>query len=412
MKFAYLIWMFSYVCSTCLSAEFVIGTAAGTGAPENNGDAGSALAINIGDPFGVEIGPDGALYVTEVRNHRVRRLDLKSNELTTVAGCGRRGYSGDGGPALEAELNEPYEVRFDYDGNMYFVEMKNHVLRRVDVKTKIITTVAGVGRPGFGGDGGAATKAMLRQPHSIALDERGALYVADIGNHRIRRIDPKTGIIESIAGNGEPTAPSDGQVAQGIPILGPRALCIDGDTLWIALREGHSVWRMDLATGVLRHVAGSGEGGYAGDGGPAKQARFNGPKGIAVDQHGHVFVADSENNAIRRIDVKSGQISTIADGQLLGRGNGNDGAAAANAQLNRPHGLCVGPNETLYVGDTLNHRVRRIKRRALVESRKTLPSGAANQGWSPARRELAKASHKTLVRRSPPKARCLLLWLR
>ena len=164
---------------------------------------GAALSINIGDPFGVEIGPDGALYITEVRNHRVWRLDLATSTLTTVAGCGRRGYSGDGGPAVDAELNEPYEVRFDPDGNMYFVEMQNHIIRRVDAKTKTITTIAGSGRRGFGGDGGPAIKCLLNQPHSIALDGRGAIYVADIGNHRIRRIDLETGTIESIAGSTE-----------------------------------------------------------------------------------------------------------------------------------------------------------------------------------------------------------------
>ena len=171
-----------------------------------------ARTINVGDPFGVEIGPDGALYVTEVRNHRVLRVDLATGELTTVAGCGRRGYSGDGGPAVAAELNEPYEVRFDGDGNMLFVEMQNHIVRRVDDKTKIITTVAGTGQKGFGGDDGPATKAQLNQPHSIALDSKGAIYIADIGNHRIRRIDPATGIIQSIAGSSQRRLPAEGQV--------------------------------------------------------------------------------------------------------------------------------------------------------------------------------------------------------
>ena len=223
--------------------------------------AGPARTINVGDPFGVEIGPDGALYVTEVRNHRVMRIDLATGELTTVAGCGRRGYSGDGGPAVAAELNEPYEVRFDSDGKMLFVEMQNHIVRRVDGKTKIITTVAGTGQKGFGGDDGPATKAQLNQPHSIALDGSGAIYIADIGNHRIRRIDPATGIIQSIAGSSQRRLPVEGQIARGNPMLGPRALYIHDNTLWIALREGHSIWRMDLADGILHHVSGTGQGG-------------------------------------------------------------------------------------------------------------------------------------------------------
>jgi sugar lactone lactonase YvrE len=334
---------------------------AGTGAPENNGDSGPAGAINIGDPFGVEIGPDGALYVTEVRNHRIRRLDLTTGKLTTVAGCGRRGYSGDGGPAVDAELNEPYEVRFDTGGNLYFVEMKNHVVRRIDGKTRLISTVAGNGRQGFGGDGGPAIDALFSQPHSIALDGNRALYVADIGNHRIRRIDLKTGVIESIAGNSQRRLPQDGQIARGNPILGPRALFVDRDTLWIALREGHSIWRMNLADGILRHVAGTGQIGFTGDGGPAAEARFNGPKGIAVGPNGNVYVADSENNAIRRIDLQSGVIATVASGDSKDKGGAVNRGAATDAQLNRPHGLCVAPDGAVFIGDTLNHRVRRVR---------------------------------------------------
>ncbi len=255
-----------------------IDTVAGTGQKDNNGGAGVATQVNIGAPFGTEIGPDGALYVTEVGNHRVFRVDLKSGQLTTVAGCGRQGYSGDGGPATEAELNEPYEVRFDKDGNMYFVEMRNHIIRKVDAKTRIISTIAGTGKPGYGGDGGPATKALFKNPHSIALDDRGGLYVADIANHRIRRIDLETGIVESIAGDGQRQLPREGQTARGNPVLGPRALFIQGTTMWVALREGHSVWTLDLANGEWSHIAGTGQKGFSGDGGRAKAATFNGPK--------------------------------------------------------------------------------------------------------------------------------------
>jgi DNA-binding beta-propeller fold protein YncE len=290
----------------------------------------------------------------------VLRVDLATGELTTVAGCGRRGYAGDGGPATKAELNEPYEVRFDRDGNMYFLEMQNHIVRRVDGTTQIITTVAGTGEKGFGGDDGPATKAQLNQPHSIALDASGAVYIADIGNHRIRRIDPVTGIIQSIAGNSQRRLPVEGQVARGNPILGPRALYIHDNTMWIALREGHSVWRMDLADGTLHRVAGTGKVGFTGDGGPAIDATFNGPKGIALGPDGNLVVADTENHAIRRIDRSSGTIATIAGGGPQNAGGAGDGGPAAQAKLNRPHGICVGPDGAIYVGDTLNHRVRRI----------------------------------------------------
>jgi streptogramin lyase len=343
-------------CGACQAGDVLIETVAGTGAAVNNGDSGHVSTINIGNPFGVVIGPDGALYVTEIQNHRVLRVDLNLGRVSTIAGCGRKGYLGDGGPAVEAELNEPYEVRVDRSGNMYFVEMRNHVIRRVDAKTKTISTVAGDGRAGFRGDSGPATEAQLNQPHSIALDSEGAIYIADIGNHRIRRIDPKTGRIESIAGNGERKLPHDGQVARDQPMIGPRALDIDGDTLWIALREGHGVWRMSLEDGVLHHVAGTGKAGFTGDGGPAARATFNGPKGIAVGLNGDVFVVDSANNAIRWIDAESGKVATLIGGEV-----GTINAGDQNSQLNQPHGLCVAKDGAVFIGDTGNHRVLRVR---------------------------------------------------
>jgi sugar lactone lactonase YvrE len=338
-----------------------IETIAGTGKGENNGERGAARKINVGQPFGVEIGPDGALYICEVQNHRVLRLDLKSGELTTVAGNGTKGYSGDGGPATKAQLNEPYEVRFDRVGNMLFVEMQNQLVRKVDAKTGVISTVAGTGKKGFGGDGGPATAALFSSPHSIALDAADNLYIADIANHRIRKVDAKTGIVTTIAGNGETKQPVDGQTAAGNPMIGPRALFIDGETLWIALREGHSVWRMDLGGGLLKHVAGTGQKGFTGDGGPAAKATFNGPKGIAIGPDKCIYVADTENHAIRKIDLRSGVISTVAGNGPSQKGASGDGGPATMATMDRPHGICVAADGALYIGDTLNHRVRRVK---------------------------------------------------
>ncbi|MEX2176245.1 MAG: hypothetical protein WD872_17925 [Pirellulaceae bacterium] len=338
-----------------------IETIAGTGQPADGEAEGLALQTNIGDPFGVEIGPDGALYICEVRNHRVRRLDLATNELTTVAGCGKMGYDGEGGPATAARLNEPYEVRFDRAGNMLFVEMKNHLVRKVAAKTGRISTIAGTGQPGFGGDGGPATAAQLNIPHSIALDTDNNLYIADIGNHRIRRVDAKTGRISTVAGNGEKRPPTDGGPAAGKPMIGPRALFIESGTLWIALREGHSIWKLDLKSGLLAHVAGTGKKGFSGDGGPAASATFDGPKGIAVSQDRGVFVVDTENQAIRRIDLKTGTITTVAGQGPRHPGGTGDGGPATAATLDRPHGICLGPEGAIFIGDTLNHRVRRVR---------------------------------------------------
>ena len=174
------------------SALFAQGLSviAGTGTAGFSGDGGPGTQAQINNPYGLVTGPDGALYFCEIGNHRVRRLDLKTGIISTFAGSGRKGYAGDGGPALEAAMNEPYELRFDKSGNLFIDEMQNHVIRRVDAKTKLITTIAGTGVAGFSGDGGPATAAQLRQPHSIVFDAQGRLLICDIGNHRVRRVDP------------------------------------------------------------------------------------------------------------------------------------------------------------------------------------------------------------------------------
>lgn len=351
------------VTSNARSAEprHRIDTIAGSGqAGDLPAGGGQALAVPVNQPFGVEHGPDGALYITSIGQHRVLRLDPESGRLSSVAGNGTQGYAGDDGAATEAALNEPYEVRFDRSGNMYFVEMMNHLIRRVDAQTGRISTISGAPTAGLQGDGGPARAARFKQPHSIALDDRGHLYVADIGNHRIRRIDLNSAQIDSIAGNGEKALPTSGSQAKGNPILGPRALSIAGRTLWIALREGNSVWRLNLDTGLIHHVAGTGKSGYSGDG-PVDSATFNGPKGIAATPDGAVLVVDSENQVIRRIDPKNAQVVTIAGLGPQARGFAGDGGAdALGAKFDRPHGIGVSPDGSNYIGDTNNHRVRRI----------------------------------------------------
>jgi sugar lactone lactonase YvrE len=341
------------------AGEAAIRTVAGSGRTGLGAASGPALEFAIDQPFGVELGADGSLYICEVGNHRVLRLDAESKRVETIAGNGRKGYSGDGGPALEASLNEPYEVRLDAEGDIYFVEMQGAVVRRVDARTRRIETIAGTGASGFSGDGGAAVKAQLRQPHSIALDGKGGLYIADIGNHRIRRVALASGIIETVAGTGERVLPRDGAVAAGSPIEGPRALHIAGGTLWIALREGHSVWAMDLETRRLSHIAGTGTRGYRD--GAAKEAAFDGPKGIVHGPGEELFVVDTENQAIRRIDLKTRQVATVAGSGPDARGFGGDGGPAVKAKLDRPHGITTDARGQLYIGDTNNHRVRVVE---------------------------------------------------
>lgn len=333
-----------------------VTTVAGTGKDEYTGDDGPGTKAGIGGPFGVVVGPDDALYICETTNHVVRRLDRKTGRVTTVAGTGKKGYAGDGGPAVKALLNEPYEIRFDGDGHMFFVEMRNQLVRRVDAKTGIISTVAGTGTKGFSGDGGPAVKATMSSPHSIALDASGNLYICDIGNHRIRRVDLKTGIISTFAGTGEKKRTPDGAPLAGTPLNGPRALDFDGrSNLFLALREGNAVYRIDLKTKTLHHLAGTGQKGFSGDGADAKAALLSGPKGIAVGPNGDVYLADTESHTIRVIRRRTGFIETIVgDGR---RGDGPDGTPR-KCRLARPHGVFVDKRGNVYIGDSSNNRVR------------------------------------------------------
>jgi sugar lactone lactonase YvrE len=239
---------------------------------------------------------------------------------------------------------------------MFFVEMRNHLVRRVDAKTGVISTIAGTGEAGFSGDGGPAKQAQFRQPHSIAFDSKGLLYVADIGNHRVRRVNLGTGIIETFAGTGEKAATPDGSPLDGTPLNGPRAIAFDrrGD-MYLALREGNAVYRIDTGSLTLHHIAGTGEQGYTGDGGPAKMAKLSGPKGIEVGPAGGVYIADTESHTIRRIDLRSGVITTVAgDGSVH---DGPDGDPL-KCGLSRPHGVFVDRGGRVYIGDSENHRIR------------------------------------------------------
>ncbi len=336
-----------------------VTTIAGTGIAGYSGDGGPGDRAQLNNPYGLTMGPDGALYICEVDSHVVRRLDLGTRRISTVAGNSQPGYSGDGGPATQASLNQPYEVRFDRAGNMYFVEMRNHIVRRVDARTRIISTIAGIGRAGFSGDGGPAAQAELRQPHSIAFDPQGRLLICDIGNHRVRRVDVNSGLIETWLGTGERKPTRDGAPLEGTPLNGPRAIDLDPQgNLYLALREGNAVYMVNPRSGRFHHIAGTGESGYSGDGGPAKLARLSGPKGIAYAPDGNLYIADTESHTIRRIDLKNGVITTV-----LGTGQRGDGPEddPLGCRTARPHGVFVDRRGVVYVGDSEAHRVRLLR---------------------------------------------------
>jgi DNA-binding beta-propeller fold protein YncE len=312
----------------------------------------------VNNPYGLVIGPDQALYFCDLDNQRIRRLDLKTRRTSTVAGNGKKGYSGDAGPATGASLNMPHEIQFDAVGHLYIVERDNHVIRKVDARTGVASTFAGTGTPGFAGDGGAAARAQLRQPHSIAVDPgRNRLLICDTGNHRVRAVDYATGVLESFGGTGERRSTPDGAPLSGTPLNGPRTIVFDraGD-LYVALREGNAIYRVDVRARTIHHVAGTGEQGYSGDGGQARSAKLAGPKGLAWSR-GLLYVADTENHVIREIDLTTGVIRTV-----LGTGQRGDGPEPdpLRCALSRPHGVFVDGRGVLYVGDSEAHRIRTV----------------------------------------------------
>jgi sugar lactone lactonase YvrE len=277
-----------------------------------------------------------------------------------VAGSGSAGFSGDGGSATKAQLNEPYGIVLDASGNVFIVDRLNRRVRRVDGRTGIITTVAGNGTKTYSGDGGPAIAAGLVEPNGVALDRGGHfLLIADVGGNRVRRVDLATGLISTFAGTGRARHDGDGQPAVGASLWGARAVDVGPDgAVYILEREGNTLRVVNPSTTVITTIAGTGAKGSSGDGGPARLATFNGPKELAVDAKGNIWVVDTENHAIRFIDATTRVIQTVAGhGQP---GSGGDGGPATSAELDRPHGVAASPDGTFWIGDTHNHRIRRV----------------------------------------------------
>ena len=352
----FLLAMLSAAMLLSAARAATVTTFAGTGAKGFSGDGGLATAAQLNNPFAVARGPDGALYICDVDNHRIRRVTT-DGRISTYAGNGRRDHTGDGGPATAAALNEPYEMAWDQAGHLYVVERLNHLVRRVDAKSGVISTVAGHGQPGFAGDGGPAKDAQFNQPHSLAFDAAGDLYICDILNHRVRKIAMKTRTISTWSGTGEKKTAPDGSPITGSPLHGPRALAFAPDgKCWLALREGNAVLLLDPQASTLQRVAGTGKSGFTGNGGPALAATLAGPKCVALDAAGNVYLADTESHSIRFIDVTKGTVEVLAGNGR--KGDGPDGSDPLACQLARPHGVFVDKDGAIHIGDSENHRVR------------------------------------------------------
>jgi sugar lactone lactonase YvrE len=391
-----------------------ISTVAGNGQPGHSGDGGPAVAASVNEPKNIAIGPGGHLFIADSENHVVRRVDLHTGVIVTIAGRsmepipgevaggvqddplpmdeddplggptqevtsrftqsrdvsgtvrfvtgtqpGAKRFSGDGGPAVEAQLNFPGAVAVDEQGHVYIADTMNHRIRKVDANSGVITSIAGTGQKRWSGDGGPAVSAALNEPVALALDRNGRLYIADQSNHRVRRLDLATGIITTVAGTGEAAYSGDGMPGHEAALSGPSGLAVGVDgTLYIADTFNGRIRKVDVDTGVISTVAGDGSE-YRYQGNPDEfSTSLSRPYGIALEADRHLLVTDSDSHLIRRWHRLKKIITRVAG--IGTAGYSGDGGLPLESSLNYPFGVAVDHQGNIYIADTFNHRIRMI----------------------------------------------------
>jgi DNA-binding beta-propeller fold protein YncE len=307
--------------------QWTLSTIAGTGEQGFGGDGGPATQALLNNPFDLAFDPAGNLCFSDTYNHCLRRIDARTGIITRIAGTGKAGCDGDGGPATRATMNQPYGIVIDPAGNIFVADRLNKRVRRIDGASGVISTLA-----------------ILVEPNGLALDRaHRRLFIADVADHRVQVVDLASGNISTFAGTGEAKHDGDGGPAISAGVFGARAVALaPDDSLYVLERQGSSLRR--VRNGIIETIAGTGARGYSGDGGDARQAVFDAPKEMAVDPAGNIFIVDTENNAIRLIDAQSWIVTTIA------------------TDLKRPHGAVVGADGAVYIGDSEHHRVRKLAR--------------------------------------------------
>ena len=331
-----------------------IATLAGNGGLRYSGDGRPATTADLNLPNDVTADGMGNVYVADYANNRIRKVD-SAGTISTVAGNGAQGYAGDGGPSTSARLYYPSSVALSSAGSLYIADSANNRVRKVD-GAGVITTVAGSGTAGYSGDGGPATDAELDSPWDVAVDLSGNLYIADYNNHRIRKVDT-SGDITTVAGTGTPGYSGDGGPATNANLCGPTGVALDGSgNLYVAEACNDRVRKVGTF-GTITTVAGNGIAGYSGDGGPATGARLNDPEGLAIDSAGTLYIGDSGNQRVRKV-TNSGVITTAAGNGTAGYSG--DGGSATSGSLNRPRGLAADARGDLFISDQGNNRVREV----------------------------------------------------
>ncbi|MFY7734109.1 MAG: PKD domain-containing protein [Bacteroidia bacterium] len=360
----------------CLTSQAqIITTVVGGGNTEG------LLAINspINQPSSIAVDASGNSYISDPLNHRIRKVNASTGIMTTIVGNGTSGYGGDGFAAIYANLNSPRGITLDSSGNLYIADYGNNRIRKVNANTGIISTVAGNGTIGFSGDGGVATSAKLAYPYGVAIDGLGNLYISDLSNNRIRKVNASTGIISTIAGNGSSVSGGDGGAATNAGIELPYGLAIDNSgNLFIAEPFKNRIRKVNSNSGIISTVAGTGSDGHFGDGGAATAADLWHPTGVAVDSSGNLFIADNTNNKIRKVSASTGIITTVA-------GTGGDDyfgdsivATAAGAGIIYPTGVVVNNSGDLYIASS----TRILKVRASTGIISTVAGNGGTGGYA------------------------------
>jgi hypothetical protein len=342
-----------------VSARGLIKTVAGTGRNGYTGTGKPATGARISWPYSVSADIGGNVFVCEGDNQVIRRIDLIPGILRLIAGTHEEGFAGDGGPATSAQFSFPSCVVVDSRRHVWIADSGNMRVRRIDASTGFVRTVAGKAGRGFSGDGGPATQALLDVPNTIAVDANGNLFISDANNNRVRRVDARSGIIDTVLGTGEPGYNGDGADARETQIGLVNGLALDAaGNLYFSDASNNRVRRVDAQTKIVTTVAGTGEPGFAGDGGSALEARLRYPAGLALDVDGSILIADRFNNRIRRVDGETGIITTLAGTGV--EGYTGDGGPATDAQLNEPSAISLDPAGVLYIADTGNFAVRAV----------------------------------------------------